>query len=112
MTEVPALRVSVVNGDLSFVSQPLLLGHYRALKLTGTEQVMNELVGSTMEHSLAAGVYPDEPGTHQVFMNTQVDSENPWRPPRPQAVIVVGLGAEGKLTPPQLAAWEGRPARR
>src|SRR6476620_7907098 len=30
-------------------------------------------------------------------MNHNADRENPWRLPRPQAVIVAGLGEEGKL---------------
>ena len=103
MAVTPPLRISVVNGDLRFVSEPLLLGHYRAVKLTGTEDVVNHILGGSMAHSLSAGVYPDQPGTHQVFMNTQRDPENPWRLPRPEVVIVVGLGHEGKLTPTALA---------
>jgi hypothetical protein len=34
------LRVTVVNGDLTFQQAPLLLGHYRSTRLTGTERVM------------------------------------------------------------------------
>ena len=65
-----ALRVTVTNGDLSFVAEPLLLGHYRATRLTGTEAVMNHLLRDVMEASLDKGLYPDAPGTHQVFVNT------------------------------------------
>ena len=43
------LRVTVVNGDLTFVRQPLLLGHYRSSLLTGTERVMDRLVGGAMQ---------------------------------------------------------------
>lgn len=98
-----ALRVTVVNGDLTFEDAPLLLGHYRATRLTGTERVMNELVGGTMKHSLDLGVYPLTPGTSQVFVNTHKDPESLRRLPRPQAVIVVGLGEEGKLRPADLS---------
>ncbi len=35
------LRIAIVNGDLRFVSEPLLLGHYRSTRLTGTERVMD-----------------------------------------------------------------------
>ncbi|HVH26197.1 MAG TPA: CHAT domain-containing protein [Vicinamibacterales bacterium] len=100
--EVP-LRVTVINGDLSFVRHPLLLGHYRALRLTGTERVMDRLVGGAMDRSLRANLYPDVPGTHQIFINTHIDPNNPWRLPRPEAVIVLGLGAEGKLAAAELA---------
>ena len=33
----PALHITVVNGDLMLVRQPLMLGHYRSMRLTGTE---------------------------------------------------------------------------
>ncbi|MEO7245313.1 MAG: hypothetical protein ABIX12_09220, partial [Rubrivivax sp.] len=91
------LQVVVINGDLTFVRSPLLLGHYRSLRLMGTERVMDRLVGGSMNASLEANVYPDAPGSHQVFVNTHIYPENPLQAPRPEAVIVVGLGEEGKL---------------
>lgn len=92
------LWITVVNGDLTFEKEPLLLGHYRATKLTGTEKVMNDLIGGAMKVSLALGVYPLAPGSHQVFVNTQPNPESVKRMPRPKAVIVVGLGEEGRLS--------------
>jgi triacylglycerol esterase/lipase EstA (alpha/beta hydrolase family) len=92
-----ALRVSVLNGNLAFINQPLLVGHYRSLALTGTESVLNRLVSGAMKASLDAGLYPGPPGTHQIFVNRGRDPDNPWRAPRPHSVIVVGLGDEGKL---------------
>jgi CHAT domain-containing protein len=50
-----------------------------------------------MAVSLGKGLYPDSPGSHQVFLNTRQDPSNPWQLPRPEAVVVVGLGEEGKL---------------
>ena len=91
-----ALRITVVNGDLTFIHHPLLLGHYRSSRLTGTEWVMNQRVGE-MDRALKSGLYPDAPGTHEIFVNTTVDPTNPWQLPRPPAVIVVGLGQEGNL---------------
>jgi hypothetical protein len=113
-----ALRVTVVNGDLTFEQAPLLLGHYRATRLTGTERVMNEFIGGAMQHSLEMGLYPLGPGTHQIFVNRRVDPESPRRMPRPKAVIVVGLGEEGKLSAADLVhtvrqaviAWAQRSA--
>jgi hypothetical protein len=58
---------------------------------------MNELIGGAMKHSLDLGLYPLAPGTHQIFVNTRMNPESPRRMPRPRAVIVVGLGEEGKL---------------
>jgi CHAT domain-containing protein len=89
------LKVSVINGDLMFVRQPLLLGHYTSLRLTGTERVVDRLLGGAMSVSLGAGLYPDGPGTHQVFLNARRDK--PLQMPRPEAAIVVGLGAESTL---------------
>ena len=86
------LRVTVLNGDLSFVRQPLLLGHYRSSKLTGAEWVMNELIGGAMAASLAKGQYPDAPESHQAFTNTRAAPDDPRQLPRPEAVVIVGLG--------------------
>ena len=97
-----ALQVTVINGDLSFIRQPLLIGHYRSLRLSGTEFVMNRLIGGAMDDSLKVGLYPEPPGTHQIFVNTRTDPENPWQAPRPEAVIVAGLGHEGELRPSDL----------
>jgi CHAT domain-containing protein len=114
------LRVSVLNGNLSFVRSALMVGHQRALDLTGSEAVVNKLIGGVMKESLDAGLYPDAPGTHQIFVNAHVDPGNPWRTPQPAAVVVVGLGEEGKLKETNLAhtvrqgviAWVMRMAER
>ena len=99
----PVLQLSVLNGNLSFIGEPLLVGHYRASELTGTEAVVNRLVGGTLQAALSAGLYPDAVGTQQVFVNTCSDPANPWRAPRPASVLVVGLGEEGALREAELA---------
>ncbi|HKV76715.1 MAG TPA: CHAT domain-containing protein [Candidatus Sulfotelmatobacter sp.] len=91
----PILHISVVNGDLTFEAQPLMIGHYRASRLTGTEGVANDLIGNAMKRSLDLGLYPLAPGSHQVFVNSRIDPSSLM--PRPPVVIVVGLGEEGKL---------------
>lgn len=97
-----ALKVSVIHGDLSFVGEPLLLGHYRAMRLTGTERVMDTMIGGTMQQSLLLGRYPTEPRTNQVFDNARPHLFGGI--PRPQSVIVVGLGDEGSLRPEELVS--------
>src|SRR4029077_7044333 len=52
--EGTSLQVTVINGDLTFVAEPLFIGHYRASRLTGAERVINKLVGDVMERSLDA----------------------------------------------------------
>ena len=96
-SKTAALCVTVLNGDLKFVRQPLLLGHYRSLKLTGTEAIVDHLVGKSMSRSLAAGLYPDAAGSHHVFGNLRKNPDNPFEMARPAAAVVVGLGEEGKL---------------
>ena len=96
------LRITVVNGDLTFEGEALLLGHYHATRLTGTERVMDRLIGGTMGRSLAMGVYPVAIGTHQIFINRRPNVERGSFLPRPKAVIVAGLGEEGKLRAAEL----------
>jgi CHAT domain-containing protein/pimeloyl-ACP methyl ester carboxylesterase len=91
-----ALQVSVYNGDLRFVREPLMIGHYRSIKLTGTEAIVDGLVKKSMSRSLDAGLYADAPGSHQVFGNFREDPDI-FDMARPHAAMVVGLGEEGKL---------------
>ena len=93
----PALRISVHNGNLKFISTTLMLGHYGALALTGTERVVDMFIGGAMSASLAAGLYPEAPGSHQIFVNTRQNPDSPLSLPRPPQVVVAGLGEEGKL---------------
>ena len=102
-TAARALHVTVLNGDLKFVAQPLVIGHYRALALTGSEAVVDGLVARAMSRSLAVGLYPDGIGTHQIFGNVRKDPNNVLAMARPLAVIVAGLGEEGKLRSVDLA---------
>jgi tetratricopeptide (TPR) repeat protein len=92
------LRVQVLNSNLGFVRSTLMVGHLRSLSLTGSEAVVNRLIGNAMRDSLDAGLYPDAIGSHQLFVNTKANPDNPWQLPQPQRVVVVGLGEEGKLT--------------
>ncbi|HEU0204949.1 MAG TPA: hypothetical protein VFR86_31455, partial [Burkholderiaceae bacterium] len=97
------LRVTVVNGNLKFVREPLMLGHYRALKLTGTEWVIDNLLGGAMAAALQAGSYPAAIGAAQVFVNNRRNPDDPFVLPRPAAAIVVGMGEEGSLRMTDLA---------
>lgn len=92
-----ALAVTVRNGDLRFISEPLLIGHYRSLLLTGAEAAIDRLVDGEMSRALKAGLYPDAPGSHQVFRNKRRDPRNPTEMAKPAAALVAGLGEEGKL---------------
>jgi hypothetical protein len=119
--EVQALQVEVINGDLSYVDLPLLIGHYRSVELTGAEAVVNRLLAGALQRSLDLQVYPEVPGACEIFINASAGAlDNPWRMPRPEAAIVAGLGEEGKLQGRDLAmtvrqgtlAWAQRMAER
>lgn len=100
----PVLTVEVLNGDLKFIREALLLGHSRSLALTGSEWIVNGLMGNALQEALALGLYPDRLGQHQIFINQYATPDNPFALPRPQAAIVVGLGDEGELQPNLLIA--------
>lgn len=103
-TGVSTLRVEVVNGNLKFYDTPVLVGHYRGSALTGTEAVMDWLIGNAMSTSMRLGRYPQELKTQQVFVNSSADRINPLRDvPRPKGIIVAGLGDEGHLRASGLA---------
>lgn len=93
------LRLAVRSGDVRYVDDPILIGHYRSENFSGAEQVLDSLLEGELERTLALGIYPEAPRTAQVFRNRTVPPENPWQLPRPSEVIVVGLGEEGMLRP-------------
>jgi pimeloyl-ACP methyl ester carboxylesterase/tetratricopeptide (TPR) repeat protein len=98
-----ALRITVVNGDLTYVAEPLLMGHYKSSRLSGAEAVMNRALDDAMSASLQRRHYPSSPESNQVFVNRAVNAQNPWQKlPRPEAVVVAGLGPEGELRGSQL----------
>ena len=103
-TETPRqlLHISVHNTNLKFTSRALMVGHYVASTLSGTEAVVDHFIGGAMSASLAAGLYPEAPGSHQIFINNRQDPDSPLSLPRPPHVVVVGLGAEGKLRSPAI----------
>ena len=92
-----AVRVTVINGDLTFERLPLMLGHYRSLRLTGTEHTMDKVIGGAMSAMASISQYPDLPGSHRIFENARGNPDDPLKLPRPKAVIVIGLGPEGEL---------------
>lgn len=96
--ELPPLPVTVINCNLKFARDPLIVGHYASAGLTGSERVVDEMVGGLLGDALKMRLYPSEPGSNQTFMNIAANGDNPLQLPRPEAAIVVGLGSEGKLT--------------
>ena len=99
---VAPLRIDVLNGDLRFVAGPLLVGHYRSVGLSGSEAVADRQLAGTLSKTLASGMYPDRAGAHVVVDNLRPNPDNPLQQGRPAAIIVVGLGEEGRLRSAEL----------
>ena len=90
------LTVVVRNADLRFTEQTLLVGHYRSAVLTGAEEVIDGLLLGRMSLAMRAGIYPDAPGSHKLFVNP-CEADGDARASCLPAVIVAGLGDEGEL---------------
>lgn len=92
------LDIEVLNGNLRFVEVPVIVGHYSGAALTGAERIADELIGGAMSASLALGRYCQEFKTQQVFVNSATNLNNPFsRTPRPEGLVIIGLGNEGQL---------------
>jgi hypothetical protein len=63
---------------------------------------MNRAIGGVMAEALRLDHYPDAPGQHQIFLHTRGAPPEDSLKPRPEVVIVIGLGAEGSLRPADL----------
>lgn len=99
----PSVHVVVEHGSLKFVRAPLLVGHYLSDSLTGAEYLVDRFIGGTMSTALEMRSYPGQPGDRQIFVNKQKNQDNPLAMPRPESVIVVGLGDEGSLRAKELS---------
>ena len=53
------LQITCSTATCAIVHEPLLVGHYRSDVLAGTEHVVNQMIGGTMEQALAMGQYPE-----------------------------------------------------
>ncbi|MBN3751481.1 CHAT domain-containing protein [Paraburkholderia sp. Tr-20389] len=91
------LSITVVNANLKFAHGPVMIGHYRGFALTGTERVVDLLIGKTMSESLRNGRYPQTTETQLIFCNLNANLYDEKQLPRPEGVVVIGLGSEGKL---------------
>ncbi|SAL66723.1 DUF7379 domain-containing protein [Caballeronia humi] len=94
---VSALKITVLNGNLKFTHDPLMLGHYRGFALSGTERVVDPQIGDTMSASLRLGRYPQTLESQLIFINRTASLVNERQLPRPAGVVVIGLGNEGEL---------------
>ena len=87
-----------VNGDLNFVHQPLLLGHYRSLRADRHRGVDRPARRRSDEATRSRPACIRTRSARTRSSSTAARRRTiRWQMPRPHAVVVVGLGEEGKL---------------
>lgn len=84
------LEVDVYAGDIRFVDQPVLCGHYRDDVISGAEKALDELLDGQLSEQEQLGIYADDIGTNSVVLRRR-NREERERKSRHGAVIV-GLG--------------------
>ena len=84
------LRVAVHAGDLRFVDQPVLCGHYIGDAISGAEAVLDEMLEGRLSERDCLGLYASGIGTSVVALRPPTEEERA-RGSAPGAVIV-GLG--------------------
>ncbi|MEO8410767.1 MAG: hypothetical protein ABI478_09380, partial [Propionivibrio sp.] len=96
------LRVSVRAGDLRFVDQPVLCGHYVGDAISGAEASIDELLTGALTERQRLGVYAADIGTSAIIVRPPSGEEGA-RGSRLGAVII-GLGKfDGQLSARQIA---------
>lgn len=97
-----ALRVSARAGDVRFLGQPVLCGHYIGDAISGAEGALDELLRGALSERERMGVYAGELGTSAIVL----------RPPSGEerargslaGAVIVGLGRfTGQLSARQVA---------
>lgn len=95
------LRVFVRAGDLRFVDQPVLCGHYVGDAITGAEAALDAKLGGALSQRERMGVYAGDIGSSAIVLQPP-NREERRRGSLPGAVIV-GLGPfTGQLSPRQV----------
>ena len=89
----PRVTMSVMNGDLSFASHAVLVGHYTGDTLAGTEEHVDRTLKGRLRHRYNLGIYPGPVGTADVVLDPKV---------KPPGAVVMGLGNIAELTPGRL----------
>ncbi|MGZ5191127.1 MAG: DUF7379 domain-containing protein, partial [Flavisolibacter sp.] len=83
------INVSISNGDLHYVSYPVLAGHFLGDGILNAEKAINYHLEDALNQRNKLSIYPGEIGSSEIFVSGRQDF--------PGAVII-GLGAPGTLT--------------
>lgn len=98
----PRLKVSVRAGDLRYLDQPVLCGHYIGDAISGAESALDQKLGGALSERERLSAYAAEIGTSAIVLRPPNPSER-HRGSLPGAVIV-GLGQfTGQLSTRQVS---------
>jgi CHAT domain-containing protein len=92
-SEVP-LNVSISQGDLSYASFPILIGHFNGDGILYAEKAVDHYLDGRLSRRHKLGLYPGLIGTSEILLG---------HPPNTSGAVVVGMGSAGDLTAYQLA---------
>ncbi len=93
---LPPCEISVVHGDLRFVQNPVLVGHYQGDLIVSAESALDGCLDGALDSRHRLDLYPGKIGTAEAVLKR---TEKIARKERgPQGAIVVGLGYVGELT--------------
>lgn len=84
------LRVRVVHGSLEHASEPVAVGHYQGMPLTGAEGVVNKQMQGLLADRLLLGMYAEQEGSAILV--------GPLPGTKPPGVLILGLGPAGEVT--------------
>jgi CHAT domain-containing protein len=90
---LPRASISVLNGDLSFASHAVLVGHYAGDTIAGTEEHVDRALSGRLRGRYDLGIYPGLIGSAEVVLDPKV---------KPPGAVIMGLGNIAELTPGRL----------
>jgi hypothetical protein len=94
-TKALPIEVAVAHGNLAFVADAILLGHYEGDTLASAELFLDRHFGGRLSERRRLDLYPGRVGTAEVVFHPNGER-------RPPAGLIVGLGTVGDLTASKL----------
>lgn len=89
----PPVEVRVVQGDLTYATAPVMVGHYEDDDIFSAEAVLDETLDYELSTRLRIGLYPGVEGTAEYFASCDDDRTG---------AVIIGLGRVGELSPGRL----------
>ncbi|MBL7764827.1 MAG: CHAT domain-containing protein [Chitinophagaceae bacterium] len=87
--QLPAIRVSVTNGDLQFSKYPIMIGHFFKDGIISAEKVADQYMGGQLSLKHSLGIYPGVMGSNEVLLNAGSGFKG---------VVIIGLGMQEDMS--------------